>query len=163
MPDVQFVIPRATTVKPELIDHLMTMAQVPVKVVDAYRYNVRARWTWPSSPRARPRWRPGLLGTPMVIIYKVAYLSWLIGKNLVKIPYIGLINIVAGRHGRARTDPGAVHAAEHRRPLPEDPGRPARDRAGQVSARQGKEKMGGRGASRRAAEVVLAIAGTGRD
>jgi lipid-A-disaccharide synthase len=41
-PDVQFVIPRATTVKPELVDHLLTMAQVPVKVVDAYRYNVRA-------------------------------------------------------------------------------------------------------------------------
>ena len=35
------------------------------------------------------------LGTPMVILYKVGFLSWLIGKWLIKIPDIGLVNILA--------------------------------------------------------------------
>ena len=38
-----------------------------------------------------------LLKLPTVIIYKVAALSYLIGKIIVKIPYISLPNIVAGR------------------------------------------------------------------
>jgi lipid-A-disaccharide synthase len=36
------------------------------------------------------------LGTPMVIVYRVAPLTWLLGKWLVKLPYIGLVNVVAG-------------------------------------------------------------------
>ena len=39
----------------------------------------------------------GISGTPMVVVYKVSLLTYLIGKVVVKIPDIGLINIVAGR------------------------------------------------------------------
>lgn len=38
-----------------------------------------------------------ILGTPMLILYKVSFLSWLIGRLLVKIPCIGLVNIIAGK------------------------------------------------------------------
>jgi len=38
-----------------------------------------------------------ILGTPMLILYKVSFISWLMGKLLVKIPHIGLVNIIAGR------------------------------------------------------------------
>jgi lipid-A-disaccharide synthase len=38
-----------------------------------------------------------ILGTPMLVLYKMSLVSWLIGKVLVKIPYIGLVNIIAGR------------------------------------------------------------------
>ena len=37
-----------------------------------------------------------LLEKPMVILYKTSTLSWLIGRAVVKLPYIGLANIVAG-------------------------------------------------------------------
>lgn len=39
----------------------------------------------------------GLLGIPMVIIYRIAPLSYALLKPLVRIPDIGLVNIVAGR------------------------------------------------------------------
>lgn len=38
-----------------------------------------------------------ILGTPMVILYKVSLISWLIGRLLIRIPFIGLVNIIAGR------------------------------------------------------------------
>lgn len=38
----------------------------------------------------------GILGTPMVIVYRTSFITYLIGKALIKIPNIGLINIVAG-------------------------------------------------------------------
>lgn len=38
-----------------------------------------------------------ILGKPMLIIYKLSFLSWLILKMFVKIPYIGLANIIKGK------------------------------------------------------------------
>jgi len=36
-------------------------------------------------------------GLPMVILYRVAWLTWAVGKRLVKIPWLGLPNVLAGR------------------------------------------------------------------
>ncbi|MFT5123754.1 MAG: lipid-A-disaccharide synthase [Candidatus Omnitrophota bacterium] len=38
-----------------------------------------------------------LLGCPMLVIYRTAALTYAIGKRVVKIPYIGMVNIIAGR------------------------------------------------------------------
>lgn len=38
----------------------------------------------------------GLFELPMVIVYKTNYLTYLIGKNLVKVNNIGMVNIIAG-------------------------------------------------------------------
>ena len=38
-----------------------------------------------------------VFGTPMIIIYKMATLSWWLSKLLVKVPYAGMVNIIAGR------------------------------------------------------------------
>jgi lipid-A-disaccharide synthase len=38
----------------------------------------------------------GILETPMVIVYKLSYFSWLISKILVKSKYFGLVNILLG-------------------------------------------------------------------
>ena len=38
-----------------------------------------------------------IMEKPMVIIYKTSFLTWLLARNLIKIPDIGLVNIVAGQ------------------------------------------------------------------
>lgn len=40
----------------------------------------------------------GLFGLPMVIVYKTSYLTYLIGKNLIKLNNIGMVNIIAGEN-----------------------------------------------------------------
>jgi lipid-A-disaccharide synthase len=37
------------------------------------------------------------MGLPGVICYKTSSITYLIAKNLIKLPYIGLINIVLGK------------------------------------------------------------------
>ncbi len=37
-----------------------------------------------------------ILGTPLIIVYKLSPVSYRIGKLLVRVPYIGLVNLVAG-------------------------------------------------------------------
>jgi lipid A disaccharide synthetase len=38
-----------------------------------------------------------LLGTPMVVVYRVSRLSWWLGRNLVTTPFYSMVNLVAGR------------------------------------------------------------------
>jgi lipid-A-disaccharide synthase len=38
-----------------------------------------------------------LIGTPFVMVYRVAGLKWALGRHLVKLPHYGMVNLVAGR------------------------------------------------------------------
>jgi lipid-A-disaccharide synthase len=38
-----------------------------------------------------------LLGTPMVVFYRVATASWWLGRSLVRVPFYSMVNLVAGR------------------------------------------------------------------
>jgi len=38
-----------------------------------------------------------LLGVPMVTFYRVTSLSWILGRSLVKAPFLTMVNLVAGR------------------------------------------------------------------
>jgi lipid-A-disaccharide synthase len=37
-----------------------------------------------------------LLGTPMVVIYRTSWLSYLLGRLLIRVPHISLVNLLAG-------------------------------------------------------------------
>jgi lipid-A-disaccharide synthase len=36
-------------------------------------------------------------GLPLCIVYKVAWLTWIVGKQLVRVPFLGMPNVLAGR------------------------------------------------------------------
>ena len=38
-----------------------------------------------------------LIGTPFVMVYRLAGLTWTLGRHLVKLPHYGMVNLVAGR------------------------------------------------------------------
>ena len=38
-----------------------------------------------------------LLGTPMVVVYRVTTATWLLGRRLVRTPFFSMVNLVAGR------------------------------------------------------------------
>lgn len=55
-------------------------------------------------------------GLPFALVYKVAWLTWIIGKRLVRVPFLGMPNILAGRQivreflqSEARPDAMADH------------------------------------------------------
>ncbi len=97
------------------------------------------------------------IGTPMAILYKVSPLSWFIGKRLVRVPHIGMANILAGERVAPELLQGEA-TAERLLPIARewlaDPARlePFRKKLTAV-----RESLGGDGASRRAAEAVWEI------
>ncbi|MDZ7266421.1 MAG: lipid-A-disaccharide synthase [candidate division KSB1 bacterium] len=102
-------------------------------------------------------------GTPLAIVYRVSRLSYAIGKRLVKLPYIGLVNVVAGRliapeFVQQAFQPQRVAGAlsPYLQPTPE---RAAICRALQ----QVRERLGTPGASQRTAAIALRLAGAGEN
>jgi lipid-A-disaccharide synthase len=96
-----------------------------------------------------------LLGTPLAVLYRTSAATWWIGRRLVKIPRISLVNILAGDElvpeflqGAARPEPVARHVTE----LLADPAR-RRDVGEKLRALRGR--LGEAGASRRAAGIIL--------
>ena len=96
----------------------------------------------------------GLIGTPMVIVYRVNRLTAWLARRLLRVPHIGLINIVAGRQVvpellQEGVTPGAM--ADNALNVLQDPAEAARIR-GELTAL--RATMGEGGSSRRAAASV---------
>ncbi len=96
-----------------------------------------------------------ILGTPMLIVYRVSPLSWLIAKILVKVPYIGLVNIVAGRE----VVPEFIQFKATPKRLSRVITQLLEDREKRESIRaelnRVKHLLGERGATERAAEILM--------
>jgi lipid-A-disaccharide synthase len=99
-----------------------------------------------------------ILGIPMVILYKISPVNYWIAKRLIHVPYIGLVNWVAGEkiipeYIQREARPDLLAAACGR--LLEDPGYYQKIKAG---LRRVKESLGQPGASLRAARIALEVA-----
>lgn len=97
-----------------------------------------------------------LLGVPMVVAYRLHPLSFALASLLVKVPHVALVNLVAGE----RVAPELVQDSLDARSLAAA-GRALLGEEGEIQRRKlslVREKLGGPGASRRAAEEVLEVA-----
>ena len=95
------------------------------------------------------------LGVPMVIVYKTSRLNYEIARRVVRLPRIGLANIVAGADVAPELIQDAVtgpRIAEEAGRLLTDPEAAARQRAGFASL---SERVGGPGSADRAADALL--------
>lgn len=96
-PEVRFLMPAAPTLGVEQLQGLVAEAGVPVMVVDESIYNVAHACQAVITVSGTVTLQTALIGTPMAIVYRMSPLTYAIGKRLVKVDFIGLANIVAGR------------------------------------------------------------------
>jgi lipid-A-disaccharide synthase len=98
-----------------------------------------------------------LLGTPMIVIYRLALFSWAVGRLIVKVPYISLANLVAGE----RVVPEFVQNAVDPRTLAREAGDILTDdaRRERMMAQLGevRRKLGSGGASNKAAREAISL------
>jgi lipid A disaccharide synthetase len=87
---------------------------LPVTVVENATYDAISHSTVAIVASGTASTETALLGTPMVIVYRVSPWSWAIGRWLVNTPYYSMVNIVAARQmvpefiqGRFRPEPVA--------------------------------------------------------
>jgi len=98
-----------------------------------------------------------LLETPMIVIYKLAFFSWALGKLIVKVPHVSLTNLVAGE----RLVPEFLQGAVDPVALADEAGNMLQDDTRREhiveELKRIRTKLGGGGASERAARLALSL------
>ena len=100
LPDAQFVVPlttRETRLQFEAAIHARQAADVPFRLLFGHAQDALGAADVSLVASGTATLEAALIKRPMVITYKMAPSSWWIGKRLVKSPYVGLPNILAGR------------------------------------------------------------------
>jgi lipid-A-disaccharide synthase len=92
--NIQFLILRSPTVKEDIFSDILARYKIPVKLVSDMTYEGLSASDFAVVASGTATLETAILGVPMVIIYKVSFLTWLYLKTIIKIPYIGLVNVV---------------------------------------------------------------------
>ena len=162
VPGCQFFLPVASTISREMLRTLLDKYNVHVTLTNDQTYDLMNICDVAVAASGTATLETSLLKVPTVIIYRVAMLTYLIGKQLVKIPDIGLPNIVAGRRIvpellQDDVNPEAI-AAETVRLLIDGEAR----RQVLADLEEVHTKLGETGAVNRVAAVILEVAGENR-
>jgi lipid-A-disaccharide synthase len=96
LPQLQGVLPLASSVVEREVQRVLAHHAVPVTVVHGQSATVLRAAHVALIASGTATLEAGLIGTPMVIVYKVHVVTALLARLLLRIPHIGLVNIVAG-------------------------------------------------------------------
>ncbi|QPJ63935.1 MAG: lipid-A-disaccharide synthase [Candidatus Nitrohelix vancouverensis] len=95
-PDCQFLLPVADTLDPEPLRKRAQESGLDIRVVPGQSYDVMNCSDCLVIASGSATLEAALIGTPMVIVYKLNPLTYWLAKPLVKIDLYGLANIAAG-------------------------------------------------------------------
>lgn len=95
-PQVNFLLPVASSLDPEIFQARLAELTLPITLVQENIYDTANACEAVITVSGTVTLQTALVGTPMAILYKMAPLTYAIGKRLVKVDHIGLANIVAG-------------------------------------------------------------------
>ena len=96
-PPVQFILPLADALDRDFVEEMIRQESVPVRVVPNEIYDVIGVSDIVVVASGTATLETALLGTPMVIIYKVSPLSYYVGTKVINVTHIGLANLIAGK------------------------------------------------------------------
>jgi lipid-A-disaccharide synthase len=158
LPGVQFYLPVASTISREALQGIVETYKVKVTFTTDKTYDLMQIASIAIAASGTATLETSLMKVPTVIVYKAATLTYLLGKLLVKIPNIGLPNIIAGRRIvpellQGDANPDSI-AGEALRIVCEQETR-ERILAGLLEVR---EKLGQTGAVSRVAQVIFEVA-----
>jgi len=95
--DVQFVLPLADTLDIAFVSQIIAKHSVPVRLIPNEVYDVIGCTDIAMVASGTATLETALMETPMIIIYKVSALSYYVGKMVITVDHIGLVNIIAGK------------------------------------------------------------------
>lgn len=146
----------APTVDRELVERLLANAPVRPEIVESGRMEALARCDVALCSSGTATLEAAVLGVPPVVVYRLSRLTYAVVRRLVRLPHFSLVNIVA----RKQVVPELIQeqvsgpriAAEARSLL-----EPSRWSAVRHDLDAVRERLGGPGASRRAAEKIATL------
>jgi len=156
-PDLTFLLPVAPSLSATLVEQAVASTPLPIKVVTGDTYGVMRACDVLCTASGTATLEAAILGTPMIIVYKVSKLSAIAGRHLIRVKHAGLPNLIAQRsivpellQEEARPERLSAEVLA----LLEQPDRIARQREELARIRS---KLGKPGVSNRVAQLAMEI------
>ena len=154
-PEARFFVSKSLNVRPAVYDELLQGLFFKVECPAVPFYELVKAMDFALVASGTATLETALIGTPFFLLYKAGWSTYLLGKYLIKVSYLGLVNLLA--------DDKVVPEFIQRDAHPETIAHEARvflqspelQQKMREEFRQVREKLGEKGASRRAAQEVL--------
>ena len=92
----QFLLPIADSINADLIRQRLGVNPLGIQLIQGETYDVMNSCDTLIIASGSATLEAGILGCPMVIVYKLNPLTYWLARLWIKIPFVGLVNIVAG-------------------------------------------------------------------
>ena len=155
--DMQFFCVRASTIDTAEVASALRHPTLQIPVIEADRYDAvhAADLVWTASGTATVE--IALLGRPMIIIYRVSWLTYHLARLLVRVDHIGMVNLIAGERlvpELVQNDANPARLVAESRILLDD-----REVRSHITANLSKlrERLGTPGAAQRVADLAFAM------
>lgn len=96
IPGVQFLVPLAPTISKEQVYPYLNGRDLPLTLVTDSTHEVIQACEMIIAASGTVTLEAAILGTPLVVVYKVNPLTYWLGKRLVHVNHVALANIIAG-------------------------------------------------------------------
>ncbi|MBN1210211.1 MAG: lipid-A-disaccharide synthase [Myxococcaceae bacterium] len=156
-PGLQIVVPVAPTIPREEVTSRFEGSGLSPRLIDGRAPEVVGASDAAIVASGTAVLEAGLMQRPLVVVYRVSLITYLVGRLMLKVAHVALVNLLAGRRLVPELLQGEMTperiAAEVRRVW--DPGPPREEMLRGLEEVRGR--LGGPGAAERAAEAVLEL------
>ncbi len=154
LPDVEFILSRRKELDNSIYNKIISHSIIKPHSLENRPYEIMEVSDLVIVSSGSATLETAIMQKPMIIVYKTSFLTWFLARNMIKIPNIGLVNVVAGKkivpelvqfnataQNIAKETLAILNNKELQKHIKED-------------LRKVKEGLGERGATERAAHII---------
>ncbi|MFA7254968.1 MAG: lipid-A-disaccharide synthase [Candidatus Omnitrophota bacterium] len=159
LPETAFFLSKSANVPSVVYDEIVAASGVKVTCPAVPFYELVKAMDFAYVASGTATLETALIGTPFFLLYKASWSTYLLGKHLIKVPYLGLVNLLADD----KVVPEFIQQDAHPETLAHEAKfflqTPELQQKMKEEFRQVREKLGEKGASARAAKEVCNFLG----
>ena len=96
-PDVRCEVAAATVAHAEMMKSMIAEANISMTITIGHAHELMQRAAFGLVCSGTATLEAACFGLPYALVYKVAWLTYVVGRQLIRVPYLGIINILAER------------------------------------------------------------------
>jgi len=154
---VQFIIPVAPGLDLGEVQNLVGSKRENIRVVENNIYDVMRISDVVIVASGTATIEAAIMGAPMIVVYRVSPLTYLLGKMLIKVKNIGMVNIIAGKTVVPELIQKDVTPEKITSAVVQILENPSKQEEIKKELNSLKEKIGKSGASFRAAQIIISL------